>query len=114
MRPCFFAAGNEEWLAHDAALQAVLGHEPTREQVAASLAWDNCTNHAVDLFAPQVETAVSVADAAITSCGLEMVRYMAALGIQYPESVREATLPQLTARVMAIRAARQLMNSKSR
>jgi hypothetical protein len=58
----------------------------------------------VDWFAEQSEPARTVAEAAIAACTMEQRRYMIAFGI-LSESVNEATMPGLVARVMERRAA---------
>ena len=77
-----------------------------RAEVEAMDHWDNCTSHAIDLFADQPEPARTVAEAAMASCVLEKAKYMIAIGVSYPTAVEEAAMPRLLARVMAIRAAR--------
>lgn len=89
------------------AIWALYGRQATEAEISAALAWSRCTSRAVDLFSPQQEPAKTVAEAAIQSCVPEMGQYMAAFGTRYPESIKEAYTPELIARVMKNRAARQ-------
>jgi enamine deaminase RidA (YjgF/YER057c/UK114 family) len=77
-----------------------------RPEVEAMAAWDDCTEAAVDTFADQPEPARTVAEAAMATCVGEEGKYLIATHINDPSALREATMPDLLARVMAIRAAR--------
>jgi uncharacterized protein YecT (DUF1311 family) len=79
-----------------------------RPVVEAMAAWDGCTEAAVDKFADQPEPARTVAEAAMATCRAEEYKYMRAAGINVtdPAAVEQAWMPDLLARVMAIRAAR--------
>jgi hypothetical protein len=83
---------------------ALYGRRATEAEISAEVAWSRCTSHAVDLFSLQQEPATTIAEAAIASCTREMGQYMAVFGIRYPESMKEATMPDLVARVMQNRA----------
>ena len=83
---------------------SVMG-EGRREAIHMQIVWANCTKSAVDRFSAQAETARAVAEAAMASCTVEETLYMVASGIRFPESIRETSLPELTARVMSNRAA---------
>jgi uncharacterized protein YecT (DUF1311 family) len=84
-----------------------------RPVVEAIAAWDDCTEAAADKFADQPESAHTVAEAAMATCTAEKYKYMRAAGLAYPDSVEEATMPQLLARVMAVRAARAKLRQQS-
>lgn len=77
-----------------------------RAEVEAIGQWDDCTANAADRFADQQEPARTVAEAAMATCVSEEARYLIALHLQHPESLHEATMPSLIARIMAARAAR--------
>jgi uncharacterized protein YecT (DUF1311 family) len=80
----------------------------------AMAAWGDCTETAVDKLADQSEPAQIVALAAMETCWLEGIKYAVAAG--HPadtESLKQATMPQLLARVMVIRAARSKLRKKS-
>jgi hypothetical protein len=99
-------AGNEpDDIVEGAALRA-LGIDPTPDKITAITAWDRCTKAAIDRYADQPEPARTVAEAAIAACQIEEVRYMQALGLKFLESVTETAIPELTAHVMEVRAAR--------
>jgi hypothetical protein len=84
----------------------VLGEIFGPREAAAMTAWDDCIEHAADTFADQPESARTVAEAALGACTVEEAKYVVAAGIRYVDSLREAAMPDLMARVMAIRAAR--------
>jgi uncharacterized protein YecT (DUF1311 family) len=84
----------------------LLGAGFSRAEVEATAAWEDCTAAAIDEFADQPEQARTVAEAAMATCGVEKFKYMRAVGIQFPAAVEEASMPDLIARVMMVRAAR--------
>ena len=97
-------APSTEAIVNDALVRAGI----PRPVVEAMAAWDECTEIAVDKFADQPESAHTVAEAAMATCTSEKYKYMRAAGINLanPGAVEQATMPQLLARVMAVRAAR--------
>ena len=99
-------------IVHSATLFAddmtdVLGKIYGPRRAAAMIAWDNCTKLAAEKFASQPEPAQIVAQAAMAACHKEAGEYMITAGIQWPKSVEEATMPDLLAYIMSIRATRQ-------
>jgi uncharacterized protein YecT (DUF1311 family) len=86
-----------------------------RAEVEAQDAWEICTETAVDRFADQPEPARTVAEAAMATCTTEKIKYMLATGMNpaYSSAVEQATMPQLLARVMAVRAARSKLRKEN-
>jgi len=87
-----------------------------RPVVEAMAAWDDCTEAAVDKFADQPESAHTVVEAAMATCTAEKYKYMRAKGIinlAGPSALEQEMMPQLLARVMAIRAARAKLRQQS-
>jgi hypothetical protein len=88
-------------------------------QVEAQDAWENCTEHAVLKFAPQSEPATIVATAVIAACVPETILYaqimaedpiMKKAGVTLAgmqDSIEKASMPELLAKIMAVRASRQ-------
>jgi hypothetical protein len=84
-----------------------------RPVVEAEGVWDDCLDAAVERFADQPEDARTVAEAAMASCSVKETRYLLARAhsdgpdlLDRIKTLREATMPDLIARVMEIRAAR--------
>jgi len=105
-------AGQSPGTDREIANDILVGAGIPRSQVEALSAWDDCTEHAVDLFADQSEPARTVAEAAMASCVLEKGKYMIAIGVANPQALEEATMPGLLARVMTIRAAREKLREQ--
>ena len=84
-----------------------------------------CAEEAVDKFADQPEPARTVAEAAMATCTPEETKYLLESGkdstqtgagefaLSHPEALEQATMPQLLARVMAVRAARAKLRKDS-
>ena len=113
MTPAFTAEADE--LANDTLKRA--GVPPA--QVEAQDAWENCTEQAVLKFAPQSEPATVVATAVMATCVPEEIRYAQVMvddpiikktdvtlaGMQ--ASIEKASMPELEAKIMALRASRR-------
>jgi uncharacterized protein YecT (DUF1311 family) len=94
-------------------VEKLLGEIVGPREAAAMTAWNDCIEHAADTFADQPESARTVAEAALGACTAEEAKYMVTAGIRYVDSLREAAMPDLMARVMAIRAARAKLRQES-
>jgi hypothetical protein len=88
-------------------------------EVEAQDTWENCTEHAILKFAPQSDPAIIVATAVMAACVPEEIRYAQIMaedpimekvgatvsGMQ--DSIEKASMPELLAKIMAVRASRQ-------
>jgi hypothetical protein len=93
-----------EWEREKTALIAMLGKEPTTEQVSTSLDWGRCLNRFVEQFAPQEEEIGTIAEAVINACMIEMEAYLTAFQPIQDVVLRARARSKLISRIREIRS----------